>query len=537
MLLACHGVVPQNAGRRRTCRAVVKRSADEGGRLTSCSISILILPLFFALLYLQMNFKEKLMLEKYEAVIGLEVHAQLLTETKLFCSCSTKFGAPPNTNVCPVCLGHPGALPVLNKKAVEYAVLMGLAVNCRINKRSVFARKNYFYPDLPKGYQISQFDEPLCEFGFVEIDSGKEKRKIRIKRIHIEEDAGKLIHDRGGDSLVDLNRSGTPLIEIVSEPDIRTPQEASEYLKTLRKIVTYLEICDGNMEEGSLRCDANISVRLKGSTDLGTRTEIKNMNSFRNVEKALQFEIERQVEILEEGGKVEQETLLWDADNYEARSMRGKEESHDYRYFPEPDLLPLQITDEWITEIKNKMPELPNAKKERFQKDYSLPEYDAEILTSEKPLADYFEKAAEVTTDFKAVSNWVMSEVLKVCNRDKISIEEFPVPPENLGKLVGLISKGTISGKIAKDVFEEMLSTRQTPEEIVKAKNLAQISDSSAIEKAVEKIIADFPAQVEQFKNGKEKVLGFLVGQVMRETKGKANPQMVNKILIEKLRQ
>ncbi len=476
------------------------------------------------------------MTEKYEAVIGLEVHAQLLTETKLFCSCSNKFGDPPNTNVCPVCLGHPGALPVLNKKAVEFAVLMGLAVNCKINKKSVFARKNYFYPDLPKGYQISQFEEPLCESGFVEIKSHAGKNKVRIKRIHIEEDAGKLIHDRGGNSLVDFNRSGTPLIEIVSEPDIRTPEEASEYLKTLRTILTYLGICDGNMEEGSLRCDANISVRLKGAEKLGTRTEVKNMNSFKNVEKALRFEIERQAEILDDGGEIVQETLLWDADNNEARSMRGKEESHDYRYFPEPDLIPLKISDEWIEKIKDTMPELHFKRKERFLKEYLLPEYDAEVLTSEKALADYFEKAVTNSTDYKAVSNWIMSEVLKVCNQEKISIQAFPIPPENLGELIALISKGKISGKIAKDVFEEMLHSPKSPGQIVEEKNLAQISDSSEIQKAVEKIINNFPAQVEQFKTGKEKVLGFLVGQVMRETKGKANPQLVNKLLLEELK-
>ncbi len=476
------------------------------------------------------------MTDKYEAVIGLEVHAQLLTKTKLFCSCSNKFGDPPNTNVCPVCLGHPGTLPVLNKQAVEFAVLMGLAVNCKINETSVFARKNYFYPDLPKGYQISQFDKPLCEFGFVEIKTENGKKRIGIKRIHIEEDAGKLLHPGGGNSLVDLNRSGTPLIEIVSEPEISTPEEASEYLKTLHKIVTYLGICDGNMEEGSLRCDANISIKLKSEKKLGTRTELKNINSFKNVEKALRFEIERQIEILEEGREVIQETLLWDADNNEARSMRGKEESHDYRYFPEPDLIPLKISKEWIEKIGNEMPELHFQRKERFVSHFHLPEYDAEVLTSEKALADYFENAAANSVDFKLVSNWIMSEVLKICNQRKIDISDFPIPSENLGELTKLISEGKISGKIAKGIFEEMLETNKTPTEILKEKNLVQINDPDEIEKAVKKILSDFPEQVEQFKNGKEKVIGFLIGQVMKLTKGKANPQLVNNILLKEIK-
>ncbi len=476
--------------------------------------------------------------EKYEAVIGLEVHAQLATATKAFCGCSTKFGNPPNTNVCPVCLGHPGVLPVLNKKVVEYSILMGLATNCRINRESIFARKNYFYPDLPKGYQISQFEEPICEDGYVEIhnDLG-EKKKVRLLRIHMEEDAGKSIHDQDFDTLVDLNRCGTPLIEIVSQPDINSPREASEYLKNLRKIVRYLGICDGNMEEGSLRCDANISIRLKGETKLGTRTEVKNMNSFRNVERAIEFEINRQIELIEDGGEVVQETLLWDANANEARPMRGKEESHDYRYFPDPDLVPIVIDDKWLNSISELMPELPDAKKERFINEYKLPEYDAELLTEEKELADYFEKAVAVCNDFKSVSNWVMSEVLKIVNESKINISEFPVSPENLGKLVNLISNKTISGKIAKDVFAELLKEDKDPEIIVKEKNLIQITDTSAIEGIIDKVLENNAQQVEQFHAGKEKVFGFFVGQIMRETKGKANPQIVNELLRKKLSQ
>lgn len=474
--------------------------------------------------------------EKYEAVIGLEVHAQLSTETKAFCGCSVKFGNPPNTNVCPVCLGHPGVLPVLNKKVVEYTVLMGLATHCTINEKSIFARKNYFYPDLPKGYQISQFEEPICENGYVEItaEDGSAK-KVRLLRIHMEEDAGKSIHDLDFDTLVDLNRCGTPLIEIVSQPDINSPGEASEYLKNLRKIVRYLGICDGNMEEGSLRCDANISVRKRGETKLGTRTEVKNMNSFRNVERAIEFEIKRQIELIEEGGKVVQQTLLWDADANEARTMRGKEESHDYRYFPDPDLTPVIVEKTWKKEILSKMPELPDTKKERFIKEYNLPEYDAELLTEERSLADYFEKAALVCSDYKSVSNWIMGEVLKTVNETKTSIEDFPVSAENLGKLVNLISGNIISGKIAKEVFPEMLKNDVDPEIIVKEKNLVQITDTSAIETIIEKVLENNPAQVEQFRSGKKKVFGFFIGQIMRETKGKANPKIVNDILRQKL--
>lgn len=475
--------------------------------------------------------------QKYEAVIGLEVHAQLLTNTKLFCRCSTKFGLPPNTNVCPVCLGHPGTLPVTNKQAIEFSVLMGLAVNCRINNSSVFARKNYFYPDLPKGYQISQFEEPICEDGFIEIsDEDKKEKIIRIKRIHLEEDAGKSIHDQGSGTLVDLNRCGTPLIEIVTEPDISSAREAYEYLTSLKQIITYLGICDGNMEEGSLRCDANVSVRLKGEEKLGTKTEVKNMNSFRNVERAIDFEINRQIEIIEEGGIITQETLLWNADLNEAFPMRSKEESHDYRYFPDPDLLPVIVREEWKNKIANQMPELPKIRKQRFINDYKIPEYDAEILTSSKELADYYENVLRVTDDYKSASNWVMGDILKVINENKILITEFIVSPENIGKLINLINNKTVSTTIGREVFAEMLKDNKEPQIIVKEKNLVQISDSSQIEKVIDEIIASNEKQVEEYRNGKEKVLGFLVGQIMRETKGKANPQVVNEILIQKLK-
>ncbi len=476
--------------------------------------------------------------DKYEAVIGLEVHAQLLTESKAFCGCSTRFGSLPNSNVCPVCLGHPGVLPVLNKKVVEFTVLMGLATNCTINEKSIFARKNYFYPDLPKGYQISQYEEPICEHGFVNIVFKDESaKKIGITRIHMEEDAGKSIHDQSYDTLVDVNRCGVPLMEIVSEPDKRTGEEAVLYLTKIKQLVQYLGICDGNMEEGSLRCDANVSVRLKGEKKFGTKTEIKNMNSFRNVERAINFEIERQIEIKEDGGDVIQETLLWDADLNEASSMRSKEEAHDYRYFPDPDLMPVVVSREWKEDIAKAMPELPEVRKERLVAKYNLPKYDAEILTQAKSIADYYEKVITVTDDFKSASNWIMTDVLKVINEEKIDIKDFAVSPENLGELINLIKSGTISGKIAKEIFPEMLKENKKPAQIVKEKNLVQITDTSEIEKIVEKILSNNQGQVKQFQSGEEKVFGFFVGQVMKETKGKANPKAVNEILREKLKQ
>ncbi len=469
---------------------------------------------------------------KYEVVIGLEVHAQLSTKTKIFCGCSTKFGNTPNSNVCPVCLGHPGVLPVLNKKVVEYAVLMGFAANSKINHKSIFARKNYFYPDLPKAYQISQLELPICEHGNIAVmKSDGTIKNIGITRIHMEEDAGKSIHDHGNETLVDVNRCGVPLIEIVSEPDMRTPEEAHLYLNKIKQLVTYLGICDGNMEEGSLRCDANISLRLMGETKLGTRTEIKNMNSFRNVERALQFEIARQTELLDNGGEVVQQTLLWDADKNEAFSMRGKEEAHDYRYFPDPDLMPVELSDTWLNKIKTSLPELPEKRKQRFNDDFGLPLYDAEILTSERSLADYYESILKVTNDYKSASNWVMGDILKVLKENKLEIQNFPIAPEYIGQLINLINKKIISNNIAKDVFPEMFKTGKSPEIIVQEKNLIQITDTAEIEKIIKSIVSANPKQVEDFKSGKEKVIGFFVGLVMRETKGKANPQIVNELL------
>lgn len=474
---------------------------------------------------------------KYEAVIGLEVHAQLSTESKIFCGCSTKFGSNPNSNVCPVCLGHPGVLPVLNKKVVEYAALMGLATNCEVKERSIFARKNYFYPDSPKGWQTSQFDEPICENGYLDVVTADgTERRLDITRIHMEEDAGKSIHDKGSETLVDLNRTGVPLIEIVSEPVMRSAEEAYLYLIKLKQILTYLDICDGNMEEGSLRCDANISIRIKGETELGTKAEVKNMNSFKNVEKAINVEIERQIEIVEDGGRVIQQTLLWDADLEDVFPMRSKEESHDYRYFPEPDLMPVVIDDEWRNEISKSLPELPEARKNRFINEYKIPEYDAEILTSSRPLADYYEKVITVTNDYKSASNWIMGDVLKIVKEEKIEITDFPISPENIGKLIELINNDTISGKIAKDVFPEMLKTNDDPTKIVKEKNLVQITDTSALEKIIDEIIANNQPQVQQYKNGKESVVGFFVGQVMKASQGKANPKAVNELLRNKLK-
>ena len=469
---------------------------------------------------------------KYEAVIGLEVHAQLLTNSKVFCGCSTKFGNEPNSNTCPVCLGHPGVLPVLNKKVVEFTTLMGLATNCKINEHSIFARKNYFYPDLPKGYQISQYEEPICEHGFIEVNpKNSSSKKIGITRIHMEEDAGKSIHDQSAATLVDVNRCGVPLMEIVSEPDIRTSEEAYLYLSKIKQIVQYLGICDGNMEEGSLRCDANISVRLKGEDKFGVKTEVKNMNSFRNVERAIDYEINRQIEMIEDGEKIVQQTLLWNADANEAYPMRSKEEAHDYRYFPDPDLLPVIVDEKWKTEIVKSLPELPDAKQKRFISDYSLSVYDSEILTQTKALAEYYEKVISVTDDYKTACNWVTTEVLAVVNEKKIDISDFTLTPLNLGKLINLIKDGTISGKIAKDIFPEMIENNSDPQQIVKEKNLVQISDTTEIESIIKKIIEANKEQVEEYKSGKEKVFGFFVGQVMKDSKGKANPKIVTEIL------
>lgn len=469
---------------------------------------------------------------KYEAVIGLEVHAQLLTDTKIFCGCSTKFGNEPNSNTCPVCLGHPGVLPVLNKKAVEFTVLMGLATNCTINKHSIFARKNYFYPDLPKGYQISQYEDPICENGFVEIHpKDSEPRKIVITRIHIEEDAGKSIHDQSSSTLIDVNRCGVPLIEIVSEPDIRTSEEAYLYLTKIKQLVQYLGICDGNMEEGSLRCDANISVRLKGNNQFGVKTEIKNMNSFRNVERAIEYEVNRQIELIEDGEKIIQQTLLWDADANEAYSMRSKEEAHDYRYFPDPDLLPVEIDIQWLNKLKSSLIELPDEKLNRFINNYKLPLYDSEIITNNRELADYYEKITAVTDEYKLASNWLIGDILSVLNDKKLSINEFIISPDNLGKLINLIKEGIISSKIAKEVFAEMLNNNSDPETIVKERNLVQISNPEELSEIIKQITAKHPEQVSDYKSGKEKVFGFFIGQIMKETKGKANPKLVNDLL------
>jgi aspartyl-tRNA(Asn)/glutamyl-tRNA(Gln) amidotransferase subunit B len=479
--------------------------------------------------------------DAYEAVIGLEVHAQLLTSSKAFCGCTTKFGNEPNANVCPVCLGLPGVLPVLNKNLVEFIIKMGLATNCTIAPRSVFARKNYFYPDLPKGYQISQYEEPICSRGSVDIDLDNGSRKtIGITRIHMEEDAGKSIHDIDADTLVDINRCGVPLIEIVSEPDLRSAKEAYQYLHKIRQIVTYLDICDGNMEEGSLRCDANISVRKKGETKFGTKTEVKNMNSFRNVERAIDFEINRQIQLLEEGETVIQETLLWDANLNIAVPMRSKEEAHDYRYFPDPDLVPVLVSKEWVEKVKQGLPEHPTARRDRYIAEYGLPKYDANVLTSERGYAEYFESAKNElhTTEkdhIKSVSNWVMTEVLRVVSEKKIYIDEFPISPVNLAKMIGLINDGTISSKIAKEVFAEMLTSNEDPKIIVEKKGLVQLSDEPAIEKIVNEVLENNSAQTEKYKAGNEKVFGFFVGEIMKMTKGKANPAIVNTILKKKL--
>jgi aspartyl-tRNA(Asn)/glutamyl-tRNA(Gln) amidotransferase subunit B len=474
----------------------------------------------------------------YEAVIGLEVHAQLLTESKIFSPSSAAFGGEPNTQTDPVVLGLPGALPVLNKKAVEFAIKMGLATHCEIANFSQFARKHYFYPDLPKGYQISQYELPICKNGYVQIEVNDTVKKIRLNRIHLEEDAGKSIHDpalAGHDTLVDLNRSGVPLIEIVSEPDIRTPEEAYAYLSALKQIVTYLGICDGNMEEGSLRCDANVSVRPVGEKAFGVKTEVKNMNSFRNVERALHYEINRQISILREGGTIQQETLLWDANANVARTMRSKEEAHDYRYFPDPDLTPIVVEKDFIESIKNELPELPEAKKLRFISEYQLPEYDAALLTETKEMADYYESVVQHCTDYKLASNWVMSEIIRILNDRKISIVDFPLSPEQIAELLNMVVTEKISLKIAKTVYEEMLATNRSAEAIVSKKGLVQISDTSELAKIIEEILSKNPKQVEEYKGGKDKVLGFFVGQVMRATKGQANPALVNKILKEKL--
>lgn len=474
---------------------------------------------------------------EFETVIGLEIHAQMKTKSKIFCTCTTEFGRPPNSNTCPVCLAMPGVLPVLNKQVVEFGIRLGLATNSEITRCNQFARKNYFYPDLPKGYQISQFDLPICEHGHVDIVVAGQSRRIGLTRIHMEEDAGKLVHDdHGPQSYVDLNRTGTPLLEIVSEPDIRSPEEAAAYLRKLHAIVTYLDICDGNMQEGSFRCDANISLRPKGQEEFGIRTELKNMNSFRNVQRALEYEVRRQRDILLDGGEVVQQTLLWDPDKGQTNAMRGKEEAHDYRYFPDPDLVPVVIDEEWINRVAESLPELPEARCQRFIDEIGLAADAAAILTSERDLADYFEVALADYGQAKKLANWIMTEVLRLIKgEDGLSIGDFPVSAANLAELLAIMDKGTISGKIAKAVFAEMMVSGKDAETIVQEKNLVQVSDEGEILKMVQDIIAANPDQAAQFKEGKTKLMGFFVGQLMKSSKGKANPKMANKLFAREL--
>ena len=469
----------------------------------------------------------------YVPVIGLEVHAQLKTNSKIFCGCSTQFGAKPNAHTCPVCLGMPGVLPVLNRKVVDYTIMMGLATNCSIAPESTFARKNYFYPDLPKGYQISQFEAPICEDGWVDINVDGETKRIGITRIHMEEDAGKLVHegtlDSSKASFVDLNRACVPLMEIVSEPDLRSPEEARVYMQNIRDIVVYLGICDGNLEEGSLRCDANISVMPEGSGTFGTRAEIKNMNSFRFLQQALEYEIDRQIDLIESGGQVVQETRLFDSDKGVTLSMRSKEEAHDYRYFPEPDLVPIRTDEGWIARIREELPELRTEKMQRYVDEMGIPEYDAEVVTTDKETALFFEQTVAAGADPKKVSNWVMGEFARLVKEKGLGAAK--ITPAQLAAIIGLVDGATISGSAAKQVFDEVFESGKDPKTVVEEKGLAQVSDEGAIEEEVQKVLDANPEQVQQFKDGNEKVLGFFVGQVMKASGGKANPKVVNDIL------
>ena len=468
---------------------------------------------------------------EYEAVIGLEVHAQLATKSKIFSSSSTRFGNPPNSQVNPVCLGMPGVLPVFNEKVLEYAVRAGLATNCRIAGKSRFARKNYFYPDLPKGYQISQYDEPLCLGGYLEIDAGAGRKKIGITRIHLEEDAGKLVHDRSDSrSHVDLNRAGVPLVEIVSEPDISSAEEAVEYVRKIRTILKYIDVCDGNMEEGSLRCDANISVRPSGRKELGTKTEIKNLNSFRFIQKAIEYETKRQTAVLRSGGEVIQETRLFDPQKGVTFAMRSKEEAHDYRYFPDPDLLPVVVEREYVENVRASLPELPEKKVERFAEQFSLPRKDAAVLSSSKPLAEYFEECAKLAKDKRAAGNWILNEVLREID-DGDAIEQFPVGPASLAELLNLLGEGKINRKTAREIFSEMITGGGRPAEIVAEKDLAQVTDEEEIETIIKGIIEENPLEVERYRDGDSKLLAFFVGQIMKASKGKADPAIVNRKL------
>lgn len=478
--------------------------------------------------------------ERYEAVIGLEVHAQLKTASKIFCGCSTRFGAAPNTQVCPVCLGLPGVLPVLNERAVAFAVMTGLSVGATIHPRSVFARKNYFYPDLPKGYQISQYDRPICEGGSIEIHAGGARKRIGLVRIHLEEDAGKSLHPEGKEGVVttrvDLNRAGVPLIEIVSEPDLRSGVEAYHYLTKLKQILVYLDVCDGNMEEGSLRCDANVSVRPRGASSFGTKTEIKNLNSFRYVEKAIGYEVDRQIATIESGGRVVQETLLWDSARNVAETMRSKEEAHDYRYFPEPDLTPLDLAPAWVESLRASLPELPDALRERLVGAHGIPEYDAEVLTETRSLATYYEETAARSGQAKLASNWIMTEVNAVRNKTGQSIEEFPIRPDRLGALVAMVGSGAVSGKIAKQLFEMMLAESDGPEALVRKHGLLPIEDEAALLALARDVIAANPGPAAEFRAGKEKTFAFLVGQAMKQSRGRAHPEKLQAALRAALR-
>ena len=477
-------------------------------------------------------------LTPYETVVGLEVHVELHTKSKIFCGCSTSFGAPPNTHTCPVCLGHPGVLPVLNRQAVEYAMKAAMALNCEIAEWCKFDRKNYFYPDSPKAYQISQYDQPIGSNGWIDIEVDGKTKRIGITRLHLEEDAGKLTHIDGGfGSLADFNRVGTPLVEIVSEPDIRSPEEAKAYLEKLRAIMLYCEVSDVKMEEGSLRCDANISLRPHGQKEFGTRTELKNMNSFRGVQRGLEYEQVRQAEVLESGGRVVQETRRWDESQGKTFSMRSKEEAHDYRYFPDPDLVRLHIDAEWRERVRASIPELPDARQARYTRDYGLPSYDAGVLTASKKLADFFEESLKHTSDAKASANWIMGDLLGYLNSNGLELDDVKITGQGLGEMIGLIEKGTISSKIAKTVFKTMLETGKAPQKIVEEQGLVQISDEGAILAIVDAVIAANPQSVEDFRGGKDKAIGFLVGQIMKETKGKANPGLVNKLLMDRLKQ
>lgn len=476
-------------------------------------------------------------MSRYETVIGLEVHAQLKTKTKIFCSCSTTFGNDPNENVCAVCSGMPGVLPVLNEKVAEYAVKAGLATNCEINLKSVFARKNYFYPDLPKGYQISQFELPICEHGFVDIEVDGEKKRVGLTRIHMEEDAGKNIHSPADNaSFVDLNRTGVPLIEIVSEPDMRSAEEAVAYLKELRSTLLYLGICDGNMEEGSFRCDANVSIRPVGQEAFGTRAELKNLNSFKHIQKAIEYEVERQIDLVEDGEEVIQETRLYNVDKGTTHSMRGKEEAHDYRYFPDPDLVPLVLDEAWVEKWRSELPELPSAKRDRFMAEYGLADYDAALITNDLSVAEYFEAAVKAYGgETKKVTNWVVGELLPYCHDVQAAACDVGLTPEKLAALLKLVDDGTISVKIGKDAFRDLCESGDDPAEFVAAKGLVQMSDTGELEAMVDQVLADNPAEVEAFKGGKKKLMGFFMGQIMRQSKGQANPGIVTKLINEKL--